>query len=301
MPAKSVESSNIVRLARAQNGAITTAQLHAVGLSRHAIAARIHRGRLVRLFRAVYAAGDPALMPLVRPAAALLSLGDMAFLSHRSAASIWGLAEDDPSMIDVTVVGGAPRPRPGVRLHRVRHLDSQDTGTHRSLRLTSPARALIDFASQANSAELLGAFGDARANGLLTDRALNESLKRAPQNHRGAAIVRGLWDEGGTYDRSRAETIIRNLCRKAELQQPLVNARVEGFRADFLWPDVKLILEVDGHRSHGGRMAFEADRKRDQVHVAAGYAVIRVTWRQLQNEPLAVLARLAQAMARRAA
>ena len=43
--------------------------------------------------------------------------------------------------------------------------------------------------------------------------------------------------------------------------------------------------------------AFERDRKRDQILVAAGYRVIRVTWRQLTEEPMAVMVRIGQALA----
>jgi very-short-patch-repair endonuclease len=290
-----------VGLSRAQNGAISADQLRAAGLTREAIRARVQRGRLVRLFPRAYAAGDPQLMPLVRPAAALLSLGARSLLSHRSAAAIWGLAEASPDIIDVTVVGGNPKPRPGIRLHRVKHLHAGDARIHSNLRLTSPARTLVDFAAQATSSELHDAFGEARANRLLTDSALDGALKSAPTNHPGAAIVRSILGEGGTYDRSRAERILRRLCRKAELPQPLVNAKVHGFRADFFWPNTRLILEVDGYLTHGSRLAFENDRRRDQMHIAAGYVVLRVTWYQLEHEPLAVLARLAQAMAQRAA
>ncbi len=253
------------------------------------------------LFRGVYAVGDPQLMPLVRPAAALLSLGADSLISHRSAAVVWGLADPDRDVIDATAVGRHPGSRPGIRLHRVKHLDPQDTSAHQNLRLTSPARTLIDFASQATSSELYDAFGDARAKRLLTDAALDKALARAPQNHPGAAIVRAILNEGGTYDRSKAERIVRKLCRQAQLPQPLVNRPLCGYRADFFWPDANLILEVDGYLTHGNRQAFESDRKRDQTHIAAGYVVIRVTWHQLQNEPLALLATLAQAMARRAA
>jgi very-short-patch-repair endonuclease len=108
-------------------------------------------------------------------------------------------------------------------------------------------------------------------------------------------------EPGSTYTRSKAERLIRRLMRAAELPQPLVNQPLNGFTVDFLWPDARLILEVDGHRTHGDRLAFERDRRRDQVQVAAGYTVIRVTWRQLQQEQMAVMARIAQALARRAA
>jgi very-short-patch-repair endonuclease len=255
----------------------------------------------VRIFRDVYAAGDPNLMPLVRPAGALLALGPDSFLSHRSAAVLWGVAEADPTVIDVTVVGGKARPRQGIRLHRVKHLHHTDTTTRQNLRLTSLPRTAIDFASQASSSELHHAFGEARAKHRLTDRALRAALDRVPANHPGAAIVRAMLDSNDTYDRSEAERIMRTLCQQAALPQPLVNHMLHGYLVDFLWPDARLIIEVDGYGTHGTRQAFENDRRRDQVHVANGYVVIRITWEQLQNEPLAVIARIAQALARRAA
>jgi very-short-patch-repair endonuclease/predicted transcriptional regulator of viral defense system len=301
MGVEAAQAREIVRLARAQNGAITATQLSAAGLTRDAVRARVDRGRLVRLFRGVYALGDPALMPLARESGAVLSLGDGAVLSHRSAAAIWGLAEPDPQLIDVTVAGASPRQRAGVRLHRVRKLGPRDTATHRNLRVTSPARTLIDFAAQASLTELGDAFGEARARRLLTDAALTGALRRAPRNHPGAATVRATLREGGTYDRSKAERLMRGLCRRAQLPQPLVNVMLHGHLVDFLWPDRRLIVEVDGFGTHGGRRAFESDRRRDQVHAAAGYVVVRVTWEQLQCEPLAVLARIAQALAQRAA
>jgi very-short-patch-repair endonuclease len=51
------------------------------------------------------------------------------------------------------------------------------------------------------------------------------------------------------------------------------------------------------NRFHGHRAAFENDRLRDQQLAAEGYVVVRVTWRQLTEEPMAVLARLARALA----
>jgi very-short-patch-repair endonuclease len=240
-------------------------------------------------------------MPLAVPTAALLSLGRDAVLSHRSAAAIWGLADPDPNPIEITVVARHPRSRQGVRLHRVRRLDAADTTARSNLRLTSLARTAIDFASQATSSELHDAFAEARAKHRLTDRALHAALDRLPANDPGASIVRSMLTSGETYDRSKAERIMRTLCRQAQLPQPVVNYKLHGFLVDFLWRDAKLIVEVDGHGTHGTRRAFENDRRRDQVHAAAGYLVIRITWEQLQNEPLAVLARLAQALAHRTA
>ncbi|HEY2161856.1 MAG TPA: DUF559 domain-containing protein [Solirubrobacteraceae bacterium] len=288
-------------MARGQNGAIDGEQLRAAGLTRSAIRARVGRGRLVRVFRDVYVLGDPELMPLALPTAALLSIGEDAVLSHRSAAAVWRLADPDPGTIDVTLAARKPRPRQGVRVHRVTRLNRADVTTRADVAVTSLARTAIDFAGLATSSECYRAFGEARAKHRLTDPALHAALDRLPRNHRGAAIVRSMLSAGATYDRSEAERVMRRLCREARLPQPLVNVKLHGFVVDFLWPHARLIVEVDGYGTHGTKRAFENDRRRDQVHVAAGFVVIRVTWEQLQNEPLAVIARIAQALAHRRA
>ena len=89
------------------------------------------------------------------------------------------------------------------------------------------------------------------------------------------------------------------LIRAAELPPPEVNARVGGFEVDFLWREQRLVVEVDGFRYHSSRAAFERDRRRDAALAAAGYRVIRVTWRQLVEGPEAVVARIAAALAAR--
>ena len=89
---------------------------------------------------------------------------------------------------------------------------------------------------------------------------------------------------------------MRSLTRDAALPQPLCNALIHGHRVDFVWPDHKLVIEVDGYQFHGHRSAFERDRRKDQVLIAAGYRVVRVTWLQLCHEPMRVAAVLAAAL-----
>jgi very-short-patch-repair endonuclease len=66
---------------------------------------------------------------------------------------------------------------------------------------------------------------------------------------------------------------------------------------DFLWPAHGLIVEVDGYAFHSSRSAFERDRRRDAELQTSGYRVIRITWRQIADEPEAVIATLAAALA----
>ncbi len=94
---------------------------------------------------------------------------------------------------------------------------------------------------------------------------------------------------------------MRGLLHAADLPQPRANLPMLGYVADFVWADEKLVVEIDGYGFHSSRESFERDRRRDQRFAAAGYLVMRITWRQLLHEPYAVVARLAQALAARAA
>jgi very-short-patch-repair endonuclease len=116
----------------------------------------------------------------------------------------------------------------------------------------------------------------------------------------GTRALRALVEaqERPAFTRSEAEQRLLRLVRKARLPAPDVNASLHGFEVDFLWRDAALVLEVDGYAFHSGRAAFEQDRRRDAELAARGLTVIRVTWRQLADEPEAVVVRIGQALAR---
>lgn len=71
-----------------------------------------------------------------------------------------------------------------------------------------------------------------------------------------------------------------------------------GSEVDILFAEQRLVIEMDGYAFHRTRVAFERDRRRDADLAAAGYRVVRITWRALSTEPEAVVARLAAALAR---
>jgi uncharacterized protein YjiS (DUF1127 family) len=133
-------------LAGRQHGTVTASQLLDLGLERHDIAHAAERGRLHRLHQGVYLVGHTAMAPLAREHAALLACGAAGVLSHRTAAALWQLLPAGP-VVDVTVVGRHVRRRRGVRLHRVDAIDLADIGSRHGLKITSPARTLVDLAA----------------------------------------------------------------------------------------------------------------------------------------------------------
>jgi hypothetical protein len=79
-----------------------------------------------------------------------------------------------------------------------------------------------------------------------------------------------------------------------------VELRVDAGRpleVDMLWREQRLAIEADGEETHGTRIAFQEDRRRDQRLVAAGFRVARVTWRQAEEESTAVAARIKRMLA----
>jgi very-short-patch-repair endonuclease len=81
--------------------------------------------------------------------------------------------------------------------------------------------------------------------------------------------------------------------RAGTLPAPEVNVRIGRRLVDFIWRNRRLIVETDGHRYHRGRAAFEDDRGRDLELRGLGYRVIRLSERQLEEQPRQVAEALA--------
>jgi very-short-patch-repair endonuclease len=56
-------------------------------------------------------------------------------------------------------------------------------------------------------------------------------------------------------------------------------------RVDFAYPEIRLIIELDGRAWHSTLEAFESDRMRDNHAQLAGWRVLRITYRMLKDNP----------------
>ena len=290
----------IAHLAAMQHGVVGRGQLIGLGVSGQAIAWRLKQGRLHRVHRGVYLVGHTVAPEKAMEMAAVLACGDFALISHRNAAALWRMVAARPGdLIDVTITSGGHRERPGIRVHRSTTIAPRDIRKLERIPLTSPARTALDLATVATPRILEQAISEAESRQLVRRSELRALLDRAA-NVPGSAALRAVLDQerGPALTRSQAEERLLHLIRAAKLPGPSVNAKLAGFEVDFVWPDQKLVVEVDGYRFHSSRAAFERDRRRDARLGDLDFRVIRVTWRQLVDEPHAVVARIAAALAR---
>ena len=159
----------------------------ALGVSRHTADHWLRAGRLHRVHHGVYALGHAALRVEGGRLAAVLACGPAPSSRHRTAAAHWGLLRTDQTRIDVT----APRGRhgaPGIRLHRSRSLDEQDTTSHEGIPITTVPRTLLDLAATVRPSELERALAQSVRLRLYDLRASTHILARA-NGHKGTPIL----------------------------------------------------------------------------------------------------------------
>lgn len=229
-------------------------------------------------------------------AAVLRFTGD-ALLSGRTAGAVWTLLDWIPERPELTVVGRGAHPLAGVKVRRVARLDRQDVTWRRGLPVTAPARTIVDLAGVLTTLELESVIATALKMRLTTVPKIRDAMARAPASSPGIANLRRLLENGGfARTRSVYERRLLELIIAAQLPRPLTNHLVAGHEVDMVWLDRRLVVEFDGFSFHSDRRAFETDRRRDQDLVLAGFRVIRITARQVDEEPYAVIARLAAAL-----
>ena len=275
-------------------------QLLAAGITVPAIDNRVQSGWLRPLHRGVYAVG-PIQSDEAPEMAAVLACGERAVLSHRSAAALWRLvSKHADERIELTVAARHVPRRSGIRIHKTTRLMADEVTTLRRIRITTPARTILDLAACVSSRELEQAVAQTERRYLASRDKLLALLARYPARP-GTPKLRELLNghANPALTRSEAEERFLALVRRSGLPAPETNVPLHGHELDFLWREEGFAVEVDGYAFHGDRDSFESDRRRDAVLASHGLQVIRITWRQIEAEPEATLVRLVQALAER--
>jgi very-short-patch-repair endonuclease len=285
-------------LAARQHGVVARGQLLELGLSRRAIEHRVAKGRLHPVASGIYAVGRPELTCHGHWMAAVLCGGSQAALSHRSAAALWEIGVEQSGRIEVSVLASTPLRRPGIRVHRRSGLRPDDLRVRDGIPVTSPVRTLLDLAARVDLAGMERLINEADKRQLTDPEALRTALD-AHRGQPGVARLRAVLDRRTfRLTDSELERRFLPLAGNAGLPPPQTRQRLNGFRVDFFWPELGLVVETDGLRYHRTPAQQTRDRVRDQAHTAAGLTSLRFTHAQVRFEADHVRATL-EAVARR--
>jgi very-short-patch-repair endonuclease len=290
----------VARLAERQHGVVARRQLLGLGLGRVAVIERLRHGHLHEIHRGVYVVGARRISRKGRWMAAVLAGGVGTVLSHRSAARLWRLTPPAAEVIEVSSPASTRTRRHGIAGHRS-SLRDDEWLVHDAIPVTSPFRTIFDLAAMVSMRELERAFHEAEAREVTDRVSLPMLLERYP-GRRGSKNLRALLEgrEPIGITRNDFEEAFVALVDRHSLPRPRMNAdlsiRGRFFEIDALWERERVAVELDSRGIHGTHKKFESDRLRDRLLVAAGWRAMRITWRQLQDEPAGIAADLRSAL-----
>ncbi|MHB8657059.1 MAG: type IV toxin-antitoxin system AbiEi family antitoxin domain-containing protein [Solirubrobacteraceae bacterium] len=286
-------------IASAQKGCVARRQLLAAGIGPSPIDRLIRQRALIPLHRGVYAVGHCAPLPWRDEAAALLACRE-AVLGCRTAAGLWGFGKAPEQVVEVMISERRYLRVAGVHVHRTRLLRARDIRIRHGLPVTSPARTLLDISPTLTESALGWALDEALGTKILRPNELLQLLDHCGNGHQGTFGLRRLLARRRRpgITRFEAERALRDLIRSAQLPEPETQVWIAGFQVDFLWRELGVAFEVDGFRLHTSRSAFDRDRRKDVVLRRHHVEPNRVSRDQVIDEPLVVLAQVAEALTR---
>ena len=288
------DDSRLAKLAARQHGVVARHQLLALGFSSQAIKTLVARERLHSIHRAVFAVGHTRLRVQGRWMAAVLACGESAVLSHGDAAALHDLRQIGGGAVNVTATGR--HELKGVRCHWVRTLDPADCTIVDAIPVTTVARTYLDLAELLNHARLIDALEVGQRQNKLDIRAIEAVIARNPGRHAIKPLQSAIAElaDDPPLLQSHLERAFRALIRDHGLPEPQYNVYVEGDLVDAVWPEHRLVVEVDGWNYHRTKRSFKNDRRRDRKLLRAHWRAARFTGDEVTDETGGVAAELSE-------
>jgi very-short-patch-repair endonuclease len=288
-------------LAERQHGVITRKQAQELGATRQHLRRRLESRDWEPVTSKVIRLVGTRRTFRQRAMAAALDAGPDSAVSHESAAALWRLPGFLPGPLHVTqAVGRSGRASTLATLHRTCRLPEDHVSTVDGIPVTSPSRTVFDLAGVLHPGRTERALDNALARRLTTMatlRTVTASLAAAGRG--GSALMRRLLDaraDGYVAPESGLEARFLSIVRAAGLPEPLRQRDLGGQgwvgRVDFVYPDKRLVVEIDSGLHHSTLLDETADAKRDGALREAGYRVVRVGEQEVWHRPQEVVRRL---------
>lgn len=191
------------RVAYSQDGYFTSRQAAEHGFSAQLLAHHVGSGRYERVRRGLYRLRDYPGSPHEEVREKWLAVGsDRAVVSHESALELHGLSDVLPNTVHLLVSRSDRgfKPPPRVTLHTTTAaLESTDVVTREGIRVTAPARSIVDAASAGTAPEQIeAATRQALDEGLVTPGALLAQLGRHKGGRVGQLVRRTVEESAGS-------------------------------------------------------------------------------------------------------
>ncbi|HEY3630147.1 MAG TPA: DUF559 domain-containing protein [Jatrophihabitantaceae bacterium] len=280
------------RLARAQCGVITRAQLRADGLTNRRVDELIRVGAVEPLWRGVFVVRGAPMTYEARLWSGVLATGGV--LGFATAAHLWGITDREPERVDVVV----PRDRhlwrqPGIRAHRI-PLRPNVLDRRHGLPITTRTETVLDYVGRLPLGEAGRVADRAKQRGWLSSADVDLRLRRHP-GRTGNARLRELAPLLADGAEARSERVLHGLLRQAGIGGWQANYDVwsDGCLrgvVDLAFPQLRLAIEVDGWAFHHAQDRFQRDRTKQNTLVTLGWTVLRFTWADLVERPGYVVA-----------
>ena len=206
-------------------------------------------------------------------------------LSHGSAAALWGIRRERQHLIHVSVPKRKTHTHDGVVAHRRSALGPGDVDAQDGIPVTTPILTLIDLATLLAPGPLEASINEADKLDLVDPPTLRRALDDR-KGQRGVGALRSILDRSTfVLTHSELERRFVPIAASAGLSRPQTQRHLAGFRVDFYWPDLGLVVETDGLRYHRTAEQQLKDHLRDQKHAAAGRTSLRFTHWQVRYDP----------------
>jgi len=175
--------------------------------------------------------------------------------------------------------------RPAIETHRIVLPDDEVT-VEAGIPVTTPARTLFDLAAVVREHHLDAAFQEAEVRRLTSPTSLDALVARYPTRRGTPTIKRILEDARLTtgITKSELEKAFLAFLDAKGLPRPHRNYLVLGKERDCVWPEHRLVAELDSWGAHGTRRSFESDRLNDRETILAGWRPLRITYRHIVRD-----------------
>jgi very-short-patch-repair endonuclease len=277
-----------------QGGVVGRDRLVELGASPSAIDRALRSGWLHRLYRGVYSVVTPEVLgDDSRLLAALMAAGPGAFISHGTAAWRWGLIPAPGVMTEVSAPHGR-RSTGNLVVHRHGVLRPGDVVWNGRFRSTSVARTLLDLGVRYPLHALARALAEAEFGHDLRPADVLHVLRRG---HPGSANLRAALDAhapGHGEARSQLERKFRALLVHHQIELPERNQRIGPWIVDCVWPDRRVVVELDG-RQHSRPHQADRDDDRDLWLRRSRFVPRRYGPKQVYQQPGGVITDLLEA------